>query len=223
MSETVRLKGVRDGLLATLSGGEWESQRDDLLMVIAARPAFFAGVRLALDVGATVWRVRALSALRDALSERQIHLWAVLSESPVTEKTAQLLGLATRLSTPQPLQGRRAAARTTEPKPADRWVTRTVRSGVRLEAPGNVVIIGDVNPGGEVVAGGSILIWGRLRGVAHAGAEGDVSARIYALDMRPQQVRIADAAATGAEIGVPGQAWLEDGRVRIAPMNMKVF
>jgi septum site-determining protein MinC len=223
MSEAVRLKGIRDGLLATLSGSQWETQRDDLLAVIDARPTFFAGVRLAVDTGSTVWRVRELSALRDALSERQIHLWAVLSESPVTEKTAQLLGLATRLSAPEPSASRRAAARTDAAASADRWVTRTVRSGVRLEVPGNVVIVGDVNPGGEVVAAGSILIWGRLRGVAHAGVEGDTDARIYALDMRPQQIRIADAAATGGESGGPAQAWLEDGRVRIAPVDLKVF
>jgi septum site-determining protein MinC len=55
-----------------------------------------------------------------------------------------------------------------------------------------VVVIGDVNPGAEVIAGGSVVVWGRLRGSVHAGAEGDSAAVVCALEMDPIQVRISD-------------------------------
>jgi septum site-determining protein MinC len=53
------------------------------------------------------------------------------------------------------------------------------------------VVFGDVNPGAEVIAGGSVIVWGRLRGVVHAGAKGNRTATVCALDMSPTQLRIA--------------------------------
>ncbi|HBT16224.1 MAG TPA: septum site-determining protein MinC [Firmicutes bacterium] len=67
----------------------------------------------------------------------------------------------------------------------------TVRSGQRLENDGHIVIKGDVNPGGEVVASGDIIILGALRGIAHAGARGNLQAEIIALTISPVQLRIA--------------------------------
>ncbi len=68
----------------------------------------------------------------------------------------------------------------------------TVRAGQRLVFQGDVVIIGDVNPGGEVVASGDIYVFGRLRGIAHAGVRGDRHAVIAAVEFEPMQLRIAD-------------------------------
>lgn len=68
---------------------------------------------------------------------------------------------------------------------------RTLRSGQSIQYPGNVVIMGDVNPGAEVIAGGSIVVLGWLKGVAHAGALGDETSAIMALRLRPTQLRIA--------------------------------
>lgn len=67
----------------------------------------------------------------------------------------------------------------------------TLRSGQIFRHAGSVMIIGDVNPGAHVVSASDIFIWGRLRGVAHAGAMGDESAQIGALEFDPIQVRIA--------------------------------
>jgi len=57
--------------------------------------------------------------------------------------------------------------------------------------PGHVVVLGDVNPGAEIIAGGHVLVWGRVRGVVHAGAGGDGTATVAALDLAPTQLRIA--------------------------------
>ena len=105
MSETnsiIQIKGLRDGLLVSVDDASWDIQRAALMAQVDAQPSFFQGARLALDVASQVLHVNELVDLRDQLSERGISLWAVLSESPTTEKTAQLLGLATRISKPRP-------------------------------------------------------------------------------------------------------------------------
>lgn len=79
----------------------------------------------------------------------------------------------------------------------------TLRGGQALHNLGNVVVIGDVNPGAELVASGDIVVFGALRGVAHAGAQGDRSARVLALELAPTQLRIATLIATSADGGKP--------------------
>lgn len=70
-------------------------------------------------------------------------------------------------------------------------VCRTVRSGQRLKYPGNAVVMGDVHPGGEVVASGHVIVMGTLKGIVHAGAEGDENAVVLAFRLQPIQLRIA--------------------------------
>jgi len=71
-------------------------------------------------------------------------------------------------------------------------INRVVRSGQVLENAGDLLLIGDVNPGGKVIATGNVFIMGNLLGVAHAGAHGDRKAVIAASYMKPSQLRIAD-------------------------------
>ncbi|MCT8137520.1 septum site-determining protein MinC [Anaerobacillus sp. CMMVII] len=71
-------------------------------------------------------------------------------------------------------------------------IIRVIRSGQVLEVKGNLLLLGDVNPGGTVVATGNIYILGVLRGIAHAGSEGDSEAVIAASKMEPSQLRIAE-------------------------------
>lgn len=79
------------------------------------------------------------------------------------------------------------------------YLQKTVRSGVEVRHPGTVIILGDANPGSTVVAEGDILVWGRLRGIAHAGSSGNTQCRIMALHMEPTQLRIADRVARAPE------------------------
>ena len=193
MTETnslIQIKGLRDGLLVSLDDAPWQEQRTALLAQVDDRPAFFQGARLALDVASQVLHVNELVDLRDELSERGISLWAVISESPTTEKTAQLLGLATRISKPRPEEGRKFAVDDLGEETA-LFLHRTLRSGTRIEFAGHVVVMGDVNPGAEIVAEGNVIVWGRLRGMVHAGVKGNRNAVICALDLSPTQLRIA--------------------------------
>jgi len=74
-------------------------------------------------------------------------------------------------------------------------INRTLRSGQRVKHQANVVIVGDVNPGAEVIAGGDVIVFGRLRGVVHAGASGSKDAQVAALMLDPTQLRIASLIA----------------------------
>jgi septum site-determining protein MinC len=99
----------------------------------------------------------------------------------------------------------------------------TLRGGQALHHTGTIVVVGDVNPGAELVATGDIVVFGRLAGVAHAGAQGDDQARVYALDLDATQLRIATSIAAdagqkqakrGAEV-----AFVRDGRIAVLPYD----
>jgi septum site-determining protein MinC len=105
---------------------------------------------------------------------------------------------------PRPRSAEPTIAGPIEPAPPDDpdaglLTRRTLRSGQQLRHPGSIALIGDVNPGAEIVAGGDIIVWGKLRGTVHAGAMGDEDAQVCALDMRPTQLRIAQHIARSPE------------------------
>ncbi len=216
MPDAISIKGIREGLLVTLSdAGTWSDASRALLARIEQSADFFKGARLALALGPRPLSVTDLSNLRSVLSEHNVALWAVLGDSPATMNSAQSLGLNIALPSTLPQQ----ADVETDPE-EDResavLAQRTLRSGRCVRHPGHVVIIGDVNPGAEVVAGGNIVVWGRLRGVAHAGAEGDEAAVVCALDLSPMQLRIAGHIATSpsrkGDAG-PEMARLKNGHI----------
>ncbi len=215
----VEIKGIRDGLLVTVGEASWETQREALLAYLDEQSDFLQGARLALSIGNQPLRPVQLGRLRDEISERGLTLWAVLSDSPKTQETAQNLGLATRIS--RPLPERRIARLDTRLESGEQTmlVKRTLRSGYRLENTGHIVVIGDVNPGAEIIAGGHVIVWGRLRGMVHAGAQGDEEAMVCALELFPTQLRIASQVITTLHRrrgkAVPSCAQIVDGAIVI--------
>jgi septum site-determining protein MinC len=219
MSDLITIKGIREGLLVTVSdAGNWPDTSQALMARIDQTADFFKGARLALAIGGRALSAAELGRLRDALSDRNVSLWAVLSDSPLTINTAQSLGLNIALPTAAP-QARSAPDPEVDPEEAREEAVlarQTLRSGRSIRHTGHVVIIGDVNPGAEVVAGGDIVVWGRLRGVAHAGAGGDEHAVICALDLSPTQLRIANRIATAPTRKVepkPEMARIKNGQI----------
>ena len=71
------------------------------------------------------------------------------------------------------------------------YLNRTLRSGQTLSYDGNIFIVGDAHPGSEIIAKGDITVWGILGGIAHAGAQGNVNAKVRALKLNAIQLRIA--------------------------------
>ncbi len=101
----------------------------------------------------------------------------------------------------------------------------TLRSGQRVETPYSLLIVGDVNPGADIVAGGDIVVFGSLRGTAHASAYNDdgTSRVIIALQMRPMQLRIGSVISRGSGEAVSGAeiARIEDRRIIVESFNAR--
>ncbi len=109
------------------------------------------------------------------------------------------------------------------PPPGTLYHVGTLRGGQALHHVGNIVVVGDVNPGTELVATGDIVVFGRLLGVAHAGAQGDDAARVYALALHATQLRIATCIAVDEETRSastePEVASIREGRIVIVPFS----
>ncbi len=192
--QLIAIKGVKDGLLISLSPTEnWQSVTDHLASRIDARADFFAGAAITIELGTRPVPKYELSSLKALLERRGLSLSLVLSESDTTRESALALDLKTDSNK------RSAATEKQETLPVDPeetgtggvLVRRTLRSGRIVHSKGHVVVFGDVNPGAQVIAAGDIIVWGKLRGTVHAGADGDESAVVCALEMSPSQLRIA--------------------------------
>lgn len=217
----INFKGIREGILISTEDAPWPEIHSALIKGLDEQSEFLKGARLALDLGGQVLKAADLGSLRDEISERGFSLWAVVSTSSVTEQTAQVLGLATRLHTAFPEKAMPTGEPNLEGEEA-LFVRRTLRSGFKLQYPGPVIVLGDVNPGAEIIAGGDIIIWGKLKGMVHAGAQGDENAVVCALELTPTQLRIADTAAITPQkhpSATPEIARLQAGKVLAEPWN----
>jgi septum site-determining protein MinC len=217
----IEVKGIKNGLLIELREGDWQECEANLLNHIDQNQSFFTGAKLVLDVGQRDLRSEQLSSLRNALSDREIKLKALLSTSETTERASQDLGLEIKLDQSSHLPEKTPINTELDGEEAV-FLQRTLRSGHKVSFQGHIIVLGDVNPGAELVAGGNIIVWGRLRGVVHAGAGGDPEAVVCALDLSPAQLRIADTISISpprkGKIR-PEIAYLEDGQVLARDWN----
>jgi septum site-determining protein MinC len=213
----MQIKGIKDGLLITTGEGEWADLQSNLIAQIEKQSSFFNGARLALDVGNQVLHVIELGKLRDKLSDHGVMLFAIISNSPVTENTSRLLGLSTRIKDAK--VERIVKNLNTQVDGEDAiLIQRTLRSGFHVNFGGHVIVIGDVNPGAEIKAGGNIIVWGRLGGRVHAGQDGDENAVICALEFAPNLIRINEqvfSIPTKMKKGIAQMAILKEGKIEI--------
>jgi septum site-determining protein MinC len=219
MPDSITIKGISEGLLVSVGDAEtWPGTAQGLLARIDGATDFFKGARLALALGNRALSAADLGRLRDDLSERNVSLWAVLSDSPLTTNAAQALGLNVALPATAPAR-RQAPDPEVDSEEARQeavYLRRTLRSGRSVRHAGHVIVVGDVNAGAEIVADGDVVVWGRLRGTVHAGAGGDAAAVVCALDLSPTQLRIAGLIATSpARRGEPRPeiARIRDGHI----------
>ena len=161
---------------------------------------------------------RQLQSLVDTLSPFQLMLKRVVTSRRQTAMVAITLGYSVdQLSDMEHLVQATTTGVTLE---APLYLQTTVRSGVDIRHPGTIIILGDTNPGSTLAADGDILVWGRLRGLAHAGVSGNRHCRIMALQLQPTQLRIADLVARPPEGSThlygPEVAYVGDNTIRIA-------
>jgi septum site-determining protein MinC len=196
----ISIKGLREGLLVVCDEQTWLPQLRELESKLQANAHFFKGGRMALDIKSILLTTEDLSRTQTLLQEYDVILWAFLSQNETTLANIRKLGLPERLAEPvrAVVQRDEGDAEETSGLPTEATdgllVRKRVRSGQVLRHPGHIVVIGDVNPGAQLIAGGDIIVWGKLQGVAHAGALGDMAAVICALELMPSLLKIADAA-----------------------------
>jgi septum site-determining protein MinC len=220
-NERITIKGTSDGLIVTIGAGAWPGLVDELNQHLSQKASFFKGGRVALRIGPRQLTRLQLESVGRVLSRHNVSLWAVESDSPGTRQAAAQLGLETDLSPKQAP----VIPVTSPPEENSIVVQRTLRSGQIIHHPGHVVVIGDVNPGAEIRAGGSVVVWGRLRGMVHAGVgkEGlGEQAVVCALQLSPTQLRIGDyitrsPADEGDQEIVPEMASVQDGQIVAEP------
>ena len=200
--ELVAIKGVNDGLLISLSATEsWQSVTDQLAARIDEKAQFFAGANITVELGERPVPKYELSSLKALLERRGLKLSLVRSESNTTQSSAASLDVPTdnhhaAPKAPEPAKQETAPVNPEETGTQGVLFRRTLRSGRTIHSEGHVIVFGDVNPGAEVIARGDIVVWGKLRGYVHAGAGGDESAIVCALEMSPSQLRIAEYIVT---------------------------
>lgn len=201
--ESVVFKGYKSGITLIIpETGPFEKYFEELKNHLRQSQDFFRGAKVRLEIGKRVLQEEEFSSLIQLIGES---------------------GLSVQFFSDEPsFTGNGKNENSTDD--SDYFiptitVKKTVRSGQRIEYEGNLMIMGDVNPGAEVVATGDIVILGTLRGIAHAGAQGDQSARIIALQFKPVQIRIGGVITRAPEKdrqsrrAGPEVAMIKEGRI----------
>ncbi|UBF29386.1 septum site-determining protein MinC [Kovacikia minuta CCNUW1] len=142
--------------------------------------------------------VRQLQAIADALTDVQLQLKRVYTSRRQTAVAAATAGYSVEQQ-PSIAHLNQSSQESGQALADPLYLETTLRSGADIRHNGTVVVLGDLNPGSSVTAEGDILVWGRLRGVAHAGSKGNARCLIMALKMEPTQIRIADFVARAPE------------------------
>ncbi len=216
------LKGTRTGMLLTLEAGYAWSQVLELLSArLAESPSFFYRSVLSVDTRRRPLQPAEMEDLRALLAPYEMTFKEVGSNEL---SDPQLLPSGARRTLPAGGTGPGLALRPGRDVTDALIIRRTVRSGQRLRYDSSVVIIGDVNSGAEVIAGGDVMVWGALRGTVHAGYPANEEAVVCALTLAPVQLRIGGLASRPPEDdGPPPQtpevASVKDGQIVVESWN----
>ena len=214
MATPISIKGGKDGLRLVLDeAASWAEVLDELEQRLIRGVEFFHGAQITLDIGDRALQDEELAELLSLMGGHGLQPSTLATSSREGRSAGRAAGITTR--PPQ-----RAVPSTPQHDVDEAMlVQRTLRSGQVLRHHGHLTVIGDVNPGAEVTAGGSIVVWGRLRGTAHAGALGDRAAVVCALELAPTLLRIADVLALppGSRPFGPEMARVTDKGIEVEP------
>lgn len=202
---------------------DWLSEIDATL---ARSPGYFVGKPIVLDLSSVDLSTSAISHLLGSLDERGIRVLGIegVDESRLAATMPPLLtgGRACVITRNEPAAQK---AEEPKPKPTSLLLDQPVRSGQSIVfTEGDVTVLGSVGSGAEIVAGGSIHIYGTLRGRAMAGVNGNANARIYCQKIEAELLAIDGYYQTAEEIDPslrnrPAQAWLQGDTMKITPLN----
>lgn len=198
---------------------------------IQRSPAFFQGRPVVVDLSALPMRKQDLAALIDDLQQRDIRLIGIEGADPAW-LGSEAWGLPPLMTGSRPAgmievpDGAQAAAPSTEARPAaSLLLDRPVRSGQSVIFPeGDVTVVGSVASGAEIIAGGSIHVYGTLRGRAIAGSTGNGGARIFCHRLEAELLAIDGLYKTADDMepklrGRAVQAWLDGDAMVLAALD----
>lgn len=224
--QMVRLRGrsyVAFVFVPTVPIQDWLQEID---ATIARSPGFFAGRPVVIDLSSVDLSQSGISHLLASLQDRNIRVLGIegVEEARLMSSMPPLLS-GGRSCVVEPSAPRKPVAKAETKQPTSLLLESPVRSGQTIIFPdGDVTILGSVGSGAEVVAGGSIHIYGALRGRAMAGVNGHTSARIYCQKIEAELLAIDGFYQTADDIdaalrGKPAQAWLQGNTMRITALN----
>jgi septum site-determining protein MinC len=225
-SQQVRLRGrsyVAFVFTPVVPIVDWLSEID---ATVARSPGFFAGKPIVLDLSAVDLSRPAISHLLLSLEKRNIRVLGIegVDGSVLASNMPPLLAGGRSCVVPQPGPDK-AEAVAVPAAPTSLLLDHPIRSGQSIVFPdGDVTVVGSVSSGAEIVAGGSIHIYGTLRGRAMAGINGNSAARIYCHKIEAELLAIDGFYRTAEEFDAalrnrPAQAWLDGETLRITPLN----
>ncbi|NLN06005.1 MAG: septum site-determining protein MinC [Firmicutes bacterium] len=213
----VEFKGTRDGLtIYCLEDAAFDNILADLAERLQERSAFFGEASVRVDVGRRELSEEEKEALVEVITKySRLRITEIQSggKRPPAVRATRRQSDREELKLDGFQEGRCLV------------IKRTLRSGQYIRFPGTVVVMGDVNPGAEIVADGDIFIFGTLRGIAHAGVSGDRNACVVALRLAPTQLRIADVISRAPDNvslpDTPEYAYVNDARIIIAAITAR--
>lgn len=215
------LRGSRTGLLLTMEPGYvWSQVLEVLGASLAESPKFFEKSVLSLDTRRRPLEPSELEELRALLAP-----YAMTFKEVGSDELHDPRALPSGATRPAPSGDTTPTLAIRASDVTSALVTqRTIRSGQRLRYESAVVILGDVNPGAEVIAGGSVVVWGALRGTVHAGYPRNEEAVVCALVLEPVQLRIGTFASRPPEDGAlppqtPEVASVKNGQIVVESWN----
>jgi septum site-determining protein MinC len=196
---------------------------EEIDATLARSPNFFVGKPVVLDLSAVDLSQTAIAHLIGNLEQRNIRVLGIegVEAAYLTAKMPPLLtgGRPCGLTLDEPKKPE------VKPRPMSLLLESPVRSGQSvIFTEGDVTVLGSVGSGAEIVAGGSIHIYGTLRGRAMAGVNGNSAARIYCQKIEAELLAIDGYYQTAEEIDAslrsrPAQAWLESDIMKITALN----
>jgi len=195
---------------------------EEIDVTLGRSPGFFVGKPVVLDLSAVDLSQSAIAHLVTSLEQRNIRVLGIegVDEARLTTSMPPLLtgGRHCMIASNEPKK------REAKPKPASLLLESPVRSGQSIFCEGDVTVLGSVGSGAEIVAGGSIHVYGALRGRAMAGFSGNSSARIFCQKIEAELLAIDGYYQTAEEIDStlrnrPAQAWLDGDIMKITPLN----
>jgi septum site-determining protein MinC len=194
---------------------------------LARANGFFRDSPAILSFGGRLLNKEEWRTLKEILHREGLLLRYAVATEPASRELLYKEGLPVRESLLLPSQETKKGHPTVKGSNA-LYLRRSLRSGQKEVFEGNVILVGDVNQGAEILAGGDAIVFGTLRGVVHAGYPDNKEAIVIALNLTPLQLRIgpfigrADEGQNHRRVQHPEIARVKDERIIIEPYNGKL-